>query len=35
MNDSDIYWRSGSVVKSVCSEECELGYVKVRISYRK
>ena len=29
MNDSDIFWRTGKVLKSVCSEECGLGYVKV------
>ena len=29
MNDSDIFWRTGQVLKSICSEECGLGYVKV------
>ena len=29
MNDSEIYWRAGEVAKSICSEECERGSVKV------
>ena len=29
MNDSDIFWRKGQMPKSVCSEECDIGYVKV------